>query len=288
MKQEKNKKRLQLFYLSLILFFAVFICRLFYGLYFEKNDILVSYDSSESYFKDRKITNVATDKINQIDMSGQKIILDQKYEKTANISSNTFDFEDDNQKLRGLIDKYNAVIQMEQLSGLKGMQKLDITIGVSPSNFDQIVTDISKVGSITGFGVNKIDKTDEFNKITAEVDTLNKTKASYLAIKEKGGAVKDLLLLEEKILEVEKNLQTLGVNLGVYSTENSFCTVNLTLSEQNKKQISLSFILKTIEKSFLWTTLTFISIMFTFTIIFAFIAIWIEVIFHIKKRKESN
>ena len=287
MKQDKNQKRIRLFYLSLILFFIVFICRVFYGLYFDKNDILISYNSEGSYSSEHKITNVATDRISKVDNSGQKIVLDQKYEKTANLSSNTLDFENDNQNLRSIIKENNAVIQMERLSGLKGSQKLSIVIGVSPNSFDKILDDISKIGSITSFNVNKVDKTDEFRKITAEIETLNKTKMSYLAIKEKGGAVKDLLIIEEKILEIEKNLQNLGVNLGLYSTENSFCTVNLDLNEQTKKQISASFIIRTIGNSFTWTILTFVSIMFAFTIIFAFIAVWVEISFHIKKRKDS-
>lgn len=62
-------------------------------------------------------------------------------------------------------------------------------------------------------------------------------------------------MLEDKILEVEKNLQNLGVNIGTYDAENSFCTINFSLNETAGaiKETSLKFGLKCAKRSFFWT-----------------------------------
>ncbi len=289
MANDKGRLRVKLFSLLLLSFLVVFLCRFAYELYFTANDLVVTYTNNEyggySSESSRKVTNVATDKIKQTDFSGQEVFLDQKYEKTANMASKTSDFESDNDRLRTVVTDNKAVIQMEKLSGLSGMRALDITIGVSPANFDKMVDEVKNIGHLTSFAVNKIDKTDEFKTLMAEAETLKKTRASYLVIKEKGGGVKDLLLLEDKILEVEKNLQNLGVNLGVYSTENSFCTVNLKLNEVSKRQISALFVLKAAKDSFVWSIFAFISLMFIVTVVFGFAAVSIEIFFFMKRKR---
>ena len=287
-KENKGKYRSKLFFLLIFIFFITFSCRLVYEIYFASNDVVVTYTNYESGYSldsKSKVNNVATDRISQKDFSGKEIILDQKYEKTANMESKTSDFEKDNNKLRNIITENKAVIQIENLSGLSGMRKLNITIGVSPDNFDKMVEEIKTIGLIGSFAVNKIDKTDAFKALMAEVETLKKTKESYLIIKEKGGDISDLLRIEDKILEVEKKLQDLGVNLGVYSTENSFCTVNLKLNEISKKQISMLFVLGAIKDSFLWTIAAFITSIFTLAVMFGFAALAIELYFLIKRHR---
>ena len=44
--------------------------------------------------------------------------------------------------------------------------------------------------------------------------------------------------LENRILEIEQQLQELGVSLGDFDNENEFCTVQYTLQEGKEKKIS--------------------------------------------------
>lgn len=255
----------RLFITLLFAFAAVFLLRLGYEVYFTNHDIVISYDypdySNHNYLENedlysRVITkNIATDKISQKDHAGQDIMIDQKYEKSADMSAMTADFQNDNQSLRSIIKEHDAVIQAENLAGLAGRQRLTMSIGVMPDNFDEIVEQIRSIGTLQSFTVNKVDKTAEFKTLLAEQETLEKTRESYIAIKEKGGSIQDLLLLEDKILEVEKNLQNLGVNIGTYSTENSFCTINVSLNENAGavQETSLKFVLKCAKRSFFWT-----------------------------------
>lgn len=274
-------------------FLLVFLLRCAYEVYFSGNDIIMNYGYSngELYFESsmgRQMSNVASAKITQQDNSGQNITIDQKYEKTANLSAVTSDFQQDNQQLRTSIENCEAVIQMENLRGLPGDRLLSVTVGVMPQRFDELVGYMQELGTLKSFTVNKVDKTSEFNYLLAEVETLKMTRDAYASIKEKGGNIQDLLLLEEKILEVEKSMQELGVNLGAYASENSFCTVNLTLQESLSQQLSIRFLLTCAKNSFFWTLAAFALVMICVFGLMAAVAVILAVSIFIRKNIQAE
>ncbi len=246
----------KVFRLFLLAFIAVFLLRWAYEFFFTSRDILLPGSALNTNFRlmdEVVVTNYVSDKIVQKSAQGQSVTLDQKYAQTANMSASTSEFSRDNAALRQTIAEQEAVVQSENLSGLPGAQRLAMTIGVAPERFDALVERIRAIGTVHSFGVFKEDKTGAYRKLLAEQETLNKTRASYLAIKEMGGDIKDLLLLEEKILEVEKSLQDLGVNIDLYAEEQSFCTINFTLSETKAETISVRFLLGCAQSAFFWT-----------------------------------
>jgi len=258
-----QKKIKKIFCVLIIVFVIVFVLRWAYEIYFSNNDVQINYYGGMTvnyapYDDSRRFSsNIATEKIHKEDSGGQTVTIDQKYDKTASMSSSTTDFKNDNQKLRQIIAESDAVIQREDLRGLEGDQRLSLTIGVTPDRFDGLVESIRPIGNLQYFAVNKIDKTSEYMSLMAEQETLKKTRDSYIALKDKGGSIQDLLLLESKILDVEEKLQSLGVDIGLFSTEYSFCTVNFTLNEGVKQTISVRFILTCAKSSFFWTLMLF-------------------------------
>ncbi|WP_315816340.1 hypothetical protein [Paraflavitalea speifideaquila] len=60
---------------------------------------------------------------------------------------------------------------------------------------------------------------------------MEKTLFSLNELKAKGGVISDYVALHDKILEIETQLQALGVELGNFDTENEFCTVRFSLYE---------------------------------------------------------
>ena len=247
----------RLFFASVAVFLLVFLLRLSYQLIFSNNDIIVTAPSIsmgfEAHSPRRLLSNIATDKISQMDITGNTIIIDQKYEKTANLSSVSHRFDDDHERLRALIDAHDAIVQTENLQGLPGNQILTMTIGVIPQQFDDMVNSLRELGTLRSFTVNRVDKTNEFNSLLAQQEVLRKTRDSYAALQELGGSLQDMLLLQERILVVETELQHLGVDLGIFATEHSFCTINFVLREQEAPLLSIHFVLRGAMISFWWT-----------------------------------
>lgn len=280
----KAKRRPKLIKVALwvaLAFFLTFIGRCCYEVFFTNRDIVVTY--SQNYYNQYlddvgfryslETSNVASAKVVQKDTTGSLITVEQKYEKVADLSSDTVDFDTDNKNLRTIITENEAVIQMENFSGLKGNRSLVMSIGVMPDNFDALVEQVQQIGEIKSFNVTKVDKTGEYRGLIAQQETLKKTRESYVDIKKMAGEIKDLLMLEEKILEVEAKLQDLGVDLGIFSTEYSFCTINFNLLEATKHTISVRFVLSCAKSSLSWTLTAFAVILFV--VAAALFALWI-------------
>jgi hypothetical protein len=218
-----------------------------------------------SYEKGRFL-NVASERVTQTDLFGQNVTIDQKYEKTANITATSDNFNDDNKNLRRIIEENNAVIQTETMVGLQGRQTLEMVIGIMPDSFETVVELIQGIGEMKSFNMSKTDRTNEYRELMAQMDTYRRSIESYEEMKGHGGDIRDLLLLEDKILDVQNKVQALGVNIGVFSTDNSFCTIKFSMREveADSAEISLKFIFYCIKNAFFWTLYLY---MFIFALI---------------------
>ena len=259
MKKVDMRKVMKVFVWLIVAFVAMFLLRWSYQVFFSRRDVQINYyNGYENFSLARSYSNVASEKFTQLDFAGQSVTIDQKYEKTADLSSNTKSFRDDDQKLRQVIQDNGAIVQSERMSGLAGHQVLSLAIGVKPDSFDLLVSQVKEIGEIQSFSVNQVDKTTEYMELLAEQTILEKTRDAYIAIKGNGGNIQDLLAIEQKILEVERDLQNLGVNMGVFSTDYSFCTVNFSLNEYRGTTISTRYILSNAWSSFTWTFVFFL------------------------------
>ena len=157
--------------------------------------------------------------------------LDQKYEKIANINAVSGEFENEESKVRDEIQKLNALIQYENKTGNEGYRRLELVIGVPPKSFDRLFQNLIKIGKVQSKEITKKDKTNEYKELNARKLSLEKTKASLENLKSKSGKINEYMLLENRILEIEQQLQALGVSLGSFDDENEFCTIKFTLNE---------------------------------------------------------
>ncbi len=176
--------------------------------------------------------------------------LDQKYEKIATIDAITDEFENEESKIRDEIQKLNALIQFENKNGNEGYRRLELVIGVPPKNFDHLFQNLTKIGKIQSKEITKKDKTNEYKELNARKLSLEKTKASLENLKSKSGKINEYMLLENRILEIEQQLQALGVSLGSFDDENEFCTIKFTITERPVIQIGL---LEHIKNALEWT-----------------------------------
>jgi hypothetical protein len=229
---------------TLVGFVALFVFRLVYG-YSEVSDRVIQNGNYTEAFNQELSSkkNYASDRYKfQKDEPAEngvnEISIDQKYEKTATVKAKSVDFENDNQLLRNTIKKYNAIIQFEQSSGNKGARVLDLLLGVPPAQFDSIYQALIKIGKVSVKEITKVDKTSEFKNLNAKKASLENTRQSLLEVKKQSGRIDEYINLQNRILEIEQELQGLGVLLGDFSEENEFCTVRFSLSESHQVSIS--------------------------------------------------
>ncbi len=229
-------------FVLIIGFFALFSFRLIYGyLATSENSFIDNVQNSIDNTFEFSRKNYASEKFKvERKADNQSYSVDQKYEKVASLHTKTVTFEQDEKKLREIIEQFKALIQFEQNYGLKGSRRLNLAIGVAPELFDNLVEEIKKIGTISSLHINKSDKTNEYKDLNAKRVSLEKARDSLITLKGKGGAVNELINLEDRILAIETEIQAMGVKLGEYDQENEFCTVKFGLEEKlsNTKDIS--------------------------------------------------
>ena len=133
-------------------------------------------------------------------------------------------------------------------------------IGVPPKNFDTLYLKLSQIGEVSRKQITKKDKTNEYKELHAKKNSLEKARNSLLALKNKGGKIEEYMNLENRILEIERQLQDLGVSLGDFDDENEFCTVKFSLHETQQTNISLFHRIKV---ALDWTVKTYLKLSFT-------------------------
>ena len=240
-----------------ILFMIFFFFRLIYS-YIISTEGNIQIENSNSITNDFEIgrKNYASEKMVQNNSPAQAIQNATKYEKVGVLGSKSDEFDKHESDLKASIKKWSAIIQHENRSGLTGKRVLNLGIGVSPENFDSMIDEIQKIGTLDSIQVNKTDKTSEFSDLNAKKASLLKARDSLLALKNRNlGKLDELINLEDKILQVEESIQKLGVQLGQFNLENEFCTIKFSLKEKGLKEKSNFFItfLKKVKISLEWT-----------------------------------
>ena len=216
------------------------------------------YESLSSSY-DRSVRNYATVKSAKVsDIYGNvDLTIDQQYEKIADLSAKSNDFEKDENLLYESAGRNKCLIQLEAKTGLPGSRVTSLTLGVRPDDFDGVVKELSDIGTIISTKTTKTDKTAEYKNLLAERATLEKTKESYIALRARGGSLGELMSLEQKIIDVEGMLQSQDVSLSYFNSDEGLCTVNFALSEAGAIQAK-SFA-RTFVSSAKWTVLLFIA-----------------------------
>lgn len=240
-----------------LIFPLLFAGRLLYG-YHAGADAdpvrgMLSAIGSDSWEGTRK--NYATSKVGRMGQAGKApaVEVDQKYEKIATLRAETTQFDKDEQAVRDSIKRNNALIQFEESDGLAGERTLRLSIGVPPEHFEPMLEEVRRIGRLRGIQVNKSDKTNEYKDLDAQRRSLEKTRDGLLSLKTtaQGANVADQISLANRILEIEEQIQKMGVRLGEFDQENEFVTIHLTLDE--KRTAAPVSRVHRVKVAFVWT-----------------------------------
>ena len=156
----------------------------------------------------------------------------QKYEKVASLTQVTRDFDADRKRVDELIRLSAGVIQHERAVGLKGRRALQLGIGVPPDKFDAFIEATRGIGKSFSVEIVKSDKTNEYLQLRAKRQTLEKARAALEDLRAGGGSIEERVTVQNRLTEIEQQIQDLGVSLGEFDSPNELCTVKLSLRER--------------------------------------------------------
>ena len=260
-------------------FITLFVLRLGYGYWTYPNGKTDStaeevFIDTEDFVLERK--NYASIK-GEFKESGQAPAamanVDQKYEKIGALTSATSDYEREEVALYALIKQEQLMIQLEQRAGLPLKRQLNIALGVVPDKFDSTVEALKQIGTLKSIQIDKNDKTNEYKKLEAQRVSLQKARDSLLELKASNGGVGDMIELTNRLLEVENQIQALGVNLGEFDAQNEFCTVKFSLREIRQPQPRNIGLSQRVKTALSWTSEVYF--LFWMVVMVGLFALWL-------------
>lgn len=161
-------------------------------------------------------------------------VVEQKYERVSQIESRTEHWDPDIAAVKLAVEGANALVQQENSYGLEGARVLSLSLGVIPDAFDPTVQTLKSIGELRSANVVKTDRTADYRVLEAQRLSLEKTRDGLARLRDSGAQLSDRIELETRILDIERQIQELGVSLGDFSELNSFCTIHFVLRETNR------------------------------------------------------
>jgi hypothetical protein len=179
----------------------------------------------------------------------------QVYERIASLTSATRAFDDDEAQLRSATAGQQAVIFLETSNGLTPDRTLTFDIGVSPEKFDALLTEFKQIGHFENIHIQQRDRTAEFRQLNAKRQSLKKYLEATLKLRGlKNASIDDTLKIEQKIQDIEKELDAIGAQLGDLLGKESYYHIRLSLREyQSGSRHDRSYTLpKRVAHAFVW------------------------------------
>ncbi|TGM60937.1 DUF4349 domain-containing protein [Leptospira adleri] len=251
-----NKKFSRSLIIAFSTFALLFLFRLIYGFAAyssetESTTNVIPFQTRESNYVKQ---NIASNKI-RYEGAGTNKSFDQKYEKVATLETQSSDMESDEKKIRDLVSSSSSIVQYENSSGLKESRDriIRLAVGVPPEKFDELVEEFKKIGKTLLLTIDKKDKTNEYKDLQAKKEYLVKIRNSLSTLKSKGGRIDEYINLENRILEIEDEIQKLGISLGEFDSENEFCTVLVTIYENKSSNKAGIGLLRRVKVALEWT-----------------------------------
>jgi len=159
----------------------------------------------------------------------------QVYEKTAHLGSSTIAFPEDEERTRKAITHQKAAIFNERRTGIAPDRQLSLGIAVHPDCFDDLLRTLEQVGQLGSILVQQQDRTAEFRKLHAQRQSLKKYQEAILKLRQNEKlSVEEALKLEQKIQEIDKEAQAVGVQLGDLLGKEPSYNLFLQLDETQK------------------------------------------------------
>lgn len=283
------KRGMMLFALA---FLALFALRLTYGYVDQPNGEVIAgggnygLESGSDYDFALSRKNYAGQKGGGVSAAPQSI--DQRFEKIAALGLSSSQFDADEVALRGIADGAKALIQHEQAFGLTGQRQLQLALGVPPDSFDAVIAQIQAIGKPMAFQVNKIDKTNEYRALLAQQVSLQKSRDNLIALKSRDADLAALIALEGQILNLETQIQNLGVSVGEFDSEFEFVTIKLTMVETKPDALRNLSLLYRAKVALEWSVLAMMGLCVAFVAFMAGLALLAFVSREMRSRKGSN
>lgn len=126
-----------------------------------------------------------------------------------------------------MLSTYDGYIESENISN----RKYVVTIRVLSANLMDFVEDIKLEGDVLNYSKTSEDITNSYSTFEARLDALETEHQRILDLIELAVDLDDLLILHDKRVEIETELNQIGLQLATYDSLVDYSTINITITK---------------------------------------------------------
>ncbi len=165
---------------------------------------------------------------------------------TGNISLQTLEYEKSAESIHGKISKYGGFIEAEDTSNdnpywyysdrteaasYKNRRYMNVTARIPADKFDSFLDDLKKDGQVISSSVNARNISVQYANHDASRKALEIEQDRLLKMMEKAETVEDMIAVEQRLTEVERELNDEKTQLSDMDRDVNFSTVYISLQE---------------------------------------------------------
>ena len=164
---------------------------------------------------------------------------ERKIIKTADISSETKNFDKALEKVDDLCKQYNAYIESSTIGGVSygsegGSRNARFTIRVPAEKFDTLNEDIDSILNVTSSSSNADEITSQYYDIKSRIEVLELQKESLQKMYDNYtdySDVNSLISLQDKLFSVIEEIEAYETQIRLYDSKVAYSTINLSIRE---------------------------------------------------------
>lgn len=188
-------------------------------------------DASDS--ADENVKSEDTDASGSENTDSSEYTTERKIVYTSSLDIETKNFDQDVESIRDLVSandgfmEYTSVYGSEEDYG----RTADFNVRIPVDNYNSFMDSVGSIGSVTYSDENANDITSDYVDVQARIKAL-KTKLSRLEeLEQNATTVEDLLAIEDRINEVQTQIEQYTAQIKMYDNQVSYSTVYITVEE---------------------------------------------------------
>ena len=168
----------------------------------------------------------------------------QKLIYTCSMEIQTLTFSETAQKIRAVIRQYGGIIESESTTDsnndwywddgakVRGTLSSHLIIRIPTDQYEDFLADIEGTGGkITNRSMDVQNITRVYNDQTVYIESLEKQEERLLQMMEQAGTIEEMITVEERLTEVQTQLNQARSRLAEMDTDVAYSTINLSLTE---------------------------------------------------------
>lgn len=167
--------------------------------------------------------------------------ISKKIIKNGNLRIQVGDIKKAQNQVADILKKNNAYIQTEQFQNTDTDDNLDLVIRVPHKNFDALINSFSDgVGSVLSKNISSDDVTEEYTDVSIKLANKRIYLEKYRDMLRSASTTKDMIEIQEKIRELEDEIDVSEGRLRFIDDRVNYSTLNLGLYKEKVRSSATS------------------------------------------------